>query len=277
MEEDLPKSIAFTDPINIVFDLNEEMLSRVARFRYILIYTFWAGIAVSILAIIAFILLVLFEPFSYVHPMPIGVLIASLLASYLSRQQRPFLEEYRVLASAVKRAGDWDPHPKIPDDPYPTSRMLKFLEGQDERYAYLYKKKPKRLQKPAQIKGKSKKIHTFDAIFCGISTGWPSPIPEGVTIFIRSLTEIRIDDIKNAKSEVEDVIQRIGFIYDSIRVILIQTDSPSFSEEVLEYAGKNWLEYSKEIGSYTYEWSSPIELIAEDNSGVYNFGSCYFG
>jgi len=277
-EPELSESLA--DPMSVFFDLNEEMLESIERLRYILTYSLWVGAAVALGAIVAFFWLLYSEGLSLLQLVLGALALASGVASYYSHGERPFLDDYRVLAWGIHRANLWNSYPKIPEGDDSLSRLTKYIEATDERFGILYEKNPKKLSKNVELKGKSKKSHHFDLCFKSVAnTVWPKdPIPEGITLLVRAVPKATIEDVKNLKKAAEDVIKDGTFLDDTaLRVILLQTDQGQFSEDVIEYAGKNWLEYDRDFTSYSSRWSSPIELVAEDPSGHYRFGNCYFG
>ena len=61
------------------------------------------------------------------------------------------------------------------------------------------------------------------------------------------------------------------------RVVLIQTERSDFDEAAVKAANNDWVNYHRGLGSDTIDWSSPIELVSENRSGTYNFGTIFFG
>jgi hypothetical protein len=185
------------------------------------------------------------------------------------------LEEYRIRSAAVSRAKNWDPHPELPDASTPLDRLVKYLESQDERLAYVYERRPDKLEKDAEIIGKSRTSHHFDGYFDGRLLTWRRT-PGPVQIFIRVVPVVSLADLEEMNKSVVDVLA--GNEYTGpIRAILLQTGSGEISEDVIITANQNLLEYERNVGEKTVDWSSPIEVISEDPSGAYNIGSFYFG
>lgn len=278
-ETELPK--ALSDPMNTFLDLNEYMLDGIDHLRYVLAYSLWFGALISIASIGAFGWYLVEDGLSWLHLALAVVALCSVMAVYWSRLERPFIDDYRIFAWALHRASGWEPHPKVPQGPDPVSRLLSLLSEKDERFELLLEKKGDKLVRNAEVKGHSKKLHAFDAFFAAdrpMTLSLDDTIPEGVTLLVRVVSKATVDDLARLKSDAEDVLQgNVSMNEAALRVILLQAGAEEFPSEVVEYAGKNWMEYPRTFDSGQYDWSSPVELIAESPSGVYNFGNCYFG
>jgi hypothetical protein len=281
VDELLTDAVAFTDPIQAVFDINDQMLVRITRLRYVFLYAFWAGIVASFGAALGLLWVVITGPDINVLVLLVGVLLASLVAFWFARSEGPFLSEYQVIAGAVSRAKDWQPHPQVPEGKDHLSRYVKFLEEQDDRFGFYYEKNHENLRLDSNLKGTSKTLHHFDATFASSSFPWDD-IDGSVRILIRAIPHVTESDILSMKKAAEDVIPRAWVAHwvfkpASVRIILLQTGDSDFSEEIIKLAEKNRVEHERDVGGVSYEWSAPIELVAEDPSGVYNFGTVYFG
>jgi hypothetical protein len=278
--ESLTDAVAFTDPIDTVFDINEQMLRRVSRIRYVLTYAFWAGVVALLLATIAILWVLLTGPDPSALALLGFIIVLSIVAVWFAHQERPFLDEYQILAGAVHRAKDWLPRSRVPQGDSPLNRFLAYLEAHDDRFEYFYKKKPEYLQRDVLLKGKSKKQHHFDAFFQPSSFPWDK-IEESVRVFIRVVDEVDSSTIEDMKEAVEDVLSAIGrpqwvFKPCGTRVVLIQTQSDEFDDDVIEEANERRIRYTRDIGGTPTDWSLPAELVAEDGD-FYNFGTTYFG
>ncbi len=273
--EGISKSVAFTDPISAVFELNEDFMKRLTRVTYLLEYAHTGGLIVTIISI-PFLLAGILIPWPLEN---LGILslifLASFLAWWYGRQELRFLEEYRIRSAAVSRAKNWDPHPKIPDAGTPLDRLTRYLEDQDERFAYVYQRRPDKLEKDAVVQGKSRRDHHFDGYFDGRLFTWRRT-PGPLQIFIRVAPVVRRTDLERMNQSVVDVLKGSDYT-GPIRAILLQTNSGEISDEVIMYANQHPLEYERDVGEKTTDWASPIEVVAEDPSGVYNIGSFYFG
>jgi len=281
IEGSLTDAIGFTDPIETVFEINEQMLYRISRIRYVFMYAFWAGLLVSIACILALVWVLATGTEATTIFLLVGTILASSLAAWFAHAEGPFLNEYQVLAGAVSRARDWEPHPSIPEGKDALARYLKYLEHQDDRFAFYYGKKSEYLKLGSTLKGKSKKNCHFDASFVASSFPWDD-IEESVRIFVRAVPIVTQSDMEAMKKDAEDVIPTAAKAYwvfkpTSFRFVLLQTGSANFSEEIIGFANENQVEYNRLIGGSEYDWSFPIELVAEDASRVYNFGTVYFG
>jgi hypothetical protein len=280
-EELLADAVAFTDPVEAVFEINELMLLRIARLRYVLLYAFWAGIVASIGSVLGLIWVLATGPEANIIVLLVGLLVASLVAWWFAYSEGPFLSEYQVLALAVWRAKEWQPHPRVPEGKDHLSRLVKYLEEQDDRFGFYYDKYPENLTLNSGLKGKSKVVHQFGASFASSSFPWDDA-DESIKILIRAVPRVTESDIVSMKKAAEDVVPKawVGhwkFKPSAVRIILLQTESADFSEDIIKLAEQNRVEYERDVGGHSYDWSSPIELVAEDPSGVYNFGTVYFG
>jgi len=280
-EESLADAAAFTDPIDAVFEINEQMLYRISRIRYVFTYSFWAGALASIICAFALVWVLLTGPDAFTVFVLLVAIIASVVAFWFSRSEGPFLSEYQLLAGAVSRARDWQPHPNIPEGEDAIARFLNYLKEQDDRFAFYYDKNNQNLKLDFTLRGKSKNGHHFDAVFVASSFPWDH-IEGSVRIFVRAVPSVTTSDIEAMKKDAEDVIPTAAKGYwvskpTSFRFILLQTGIADFSDEVIKSANETRAEYTRELGGSEYDWGCPIELVAEDPSGVYNFGSVYFG
>jgi hypothetical protein len=271
--DDVSKSFAFTDPISAVFELNEDLMRRVARFMFLLEYAHMGGAVVSLVCVFALLI-------GYLTTWPFQDLIfigmalgASLSAWWIGRQEVRFLEEYRLRSAALGRAKNWEPHPSVPSGSDPLDRFLVYLQQQDDRFAQIYAKKPEKLVKNAEKTGESGKSYRFDAFFYGWVFSWRI---EPVAVFIRLVPTARIEDVQAMKAAVEDVLAASKY-EGPVRAFLVQTQSGQISEDVLLQANEHPLEYERAVSGKALDWSSPVEVLAEDPSGVYNIGSFYFG
>lgn len=272
--EDLPDAVAFTDPITAVFELNEEMVKRVSRIGYIVDYAFWAGVILSMLSGIGSLVFWVTDADLVLRVLAPAALIVSPVVAWYARKERQFLDEYRVLASAVNRAKDWEPNPEIPEGDDPLERLLKYLEEQDERFAYLYRRRPRCLKESYTVQGLEEESYTFDAYFACTPYPWYR-VQEGLRLLVKVLPVVEIEDIQELMDAAMDALE--GGSSLPTRIILLQTDEADFPDEVVEHVDENWVEYDRSVGRDNWDWASPIELMAEDPEGQYNFGSFYFG
>ena len=278
-DQDLDKVVASSDPITVVFELNEEMMRRVGRIGYVLTYAFWAGILVTILAAIFFVWVALTD-FNYAPLIAaLIVIFASVIASGYARRERPFLDEYRVLAGMVTRAKNWNPNPVIPEGNDVVERYLKYLEQLDDRFAY-YRNKPGYLQKDFRLKTKNGKEVHFDAMMAGPSYPWDKVV-EDVRILVRTVPQVTDTEVWSMKEDAEYALKSLrrgSFVFKggSARIVLIQTGRSDFDEGAVLVANNNWVKYTRSLGGDSVEWSSPMELVAENPSGTYNFGTVFF-
>ncbi|MFQ5951775.1 MAG: hypothetical protein ACE5KH_06810 [Candidatus Geothermarchaeales archaeon] len=273
--EELPEAVAFADPITAVFELNEEMLKRSTRIGYIVEYALWAGVIITIISGLGSLVLWLSGEDITLRVLAAVALVISPIVAFYARRERRFLGEYRVRSGAVNRAKSWQPDAPIPEGPDPLSRFLDYLRTQDERFAYLVDKRPKRLARPAEIWGRSKETHDFDAYFEGSPWPWDS-VQEGVRILIRTAPKVTLDILQSMREDAEDVLAQSESLLPA-RVILLQTELATFSDEIVDFANENWVEYERRVGSSEWDWESPVELVAESPKGTYTFGSVNFG
>ena len=131
------------------------------------------------------------------------------------------------------------------------------------------------MEKNNEADGKSGKIHRFDAYFDGRLLTWRRA-PGPVLIFVRIVKAIRVQDVELMKEAVEDVLSAGGYS-GPVRALIVQTESGDISEDVVLYANEHPLEYERSVGVKSVDWTSPVELLAEDPSGTYNIGTFYFG
>jgi len=279
-DNELPKAVAFSDPMSVVFELNSEMLWRITRIRYVLVYAFWVGIAVAILSACYFLWIV----FTEVNYVSLGgvvfVIVLSFLACYFARQQKPFLDEYKVLAGAVDRAREWNMNPPIPDGSSHVDRLLRYLEDTDERFAY-YSGKPGYLRRNEAVKTRDGQIIRFDVVLDGSSFPW-HPVIENLRVLVRVVPVVSRDELMRVTKDAELALKRIGwakwdFKPGPARIVLVQTEKSGFDGEIIEVANMNWVHYQRTVGGVSYKWSSPVELIAEGTDGRYNLGTVCFG
>src|SRR2546425_5932202 len=273
--EELPKSIAFTDPMSAVFDLNDDLMKRIDRLWYVVTYAHVAGMVLTLISPLVFLVGVLNGwPTTNLAGLVL-VVLASLVAWRFARQEVRFLFEYRLRSSAVNRARTWDPHPNVPEGPSPLDRLIKYPVTQDDRVAYLYGRHTKPFEKDVNIAGKSGRTHRFEAYLDGRLLTWRRTAGP-IRIFVRTTPVARIEDLKAMKKAVEDVLES-GYYGGAVRAFLLQIQAGEISEDVTLYANLNPLDYAREVGGKELEWSSPIELIAENPGGAYNIASFYFG
>jgi len=272
----LPKAVAFSDPISAVFELNDEMLERMSRIGYVVKYSFWAGALLALLAG-GYLVYSLFEgPADLLILFALSVItIVSVTASWYARGESPFLEEYKVISSAISRARRWEPHPKLPEGKDPGERLVNYLKSVDERFEYWLEREPECLRRNAQVKGKGRKAYGFDLVFERPLLSTSSE--ESVRILVRTVKTVTVDDVKNIVKDVQAVLDSGSDVGSPARAILLQTGGKEMSQAAIEHANSNWVKYSRDLGNMAYDWESPVELIAEDPSGVYSFGSFYFG
>ncbi len=279
--DDLDDGIDFTDPIAAVFDLSEEMVERALRIGWIVAYAFYAGIGLTGIAALG--LLFLLSSFQGTQSdfilvaFAAATLVVSPIVVWFARRERQFLLKYRVLSSSANRARDWEAQPEIPEGNTPLERLISYLREEDDRFAHHYEKRPQALKMPAEVTGKSKVAYSFDAYFA--RNPWPwERIPDGFRLLVRVIAEADLEDVERLREEAEDGLSFVDAPPSGARIILLQTDRSDFSEEVVDYVNENEVEYERLIGSETWDWSSPIELVAEDlDMDVYSFGNYYFG
>lgn len=279
-ERELPEFLS--DPMSVLFDLNDDMLEGMDRIRYALGFSFWAGGLLAVGSAVAALWLVLFEqPRDHLWTALALALVAlvSGYASYSAHAERQFLEDYSILARGVQRANLWKPNPTIPEGPDALSRLVAHLKETDERIGYITDKDPKKLRRDASVKGKSKAMHKFDLFMAadkpmGILS---DPVPEGIILLVRKVEGATLDDVKELKAAAEDVLNRLHPYDQSARVVLLQTGERKFPEAVVEFANKNWMNYDRSIGNSGWAWSSPVELIGEGPDKTYVLENMYFG
>ncbi|MBN1677877.1 MAG: hypothetical protein JW880_04995 [Candidatus Thermoplasmatota archaeon] len=281
LDRDLDKIVATSDPIAVVFELNEEMMWRVGRIRYVLTYAFWAGILVTLLTIIFMVWVALTDYDLAVVILGLLVIFASVIASGYARREKPFLDEYRVLASAVARAKNWQPNPAIPQGSNVLDRYLKYLAQSDDRFGYYFENRPKYLRRDFRVKRKTGEEIRFDAVLEGSSYPW-DPVVEDVRVLVRTVPIATVADVMSMKEDSEYALRglrwlRFVFKPGPARIVLVQTEREVLEEGVVEAANEHWVHYKRGLGGDEVDWSSPIELVAESESGTYNFGSIYFG
>ena len=174
----------------------------------------------------------------------------------------------------------------MPEGADAVSRFVKLLESQDERFAYFFRKRPRGLSRDLTTTGKSGKQLHFDLSFSCSSYPWDR-MHEGVRVLLRVKQKIGVDDVREMKEDFQDLLKRpilkshgrLLFVFRSTiwRVVLLQTKSSEISEDAIMYANENHVKYERMVGGNTYDWSSPIELLAETPDGSYEQGIFYFG
>lgn len=266
------------DPISAVFALNQEMVSRVPRIGAIVEYAYWAGIIITILSAMGSLIFWLENHGLDLRLLAAAALVISPVFSWFARRERQFLSEYHVLASAVNRAKDWEPEPEIPEGEEPLDRLIEFLKGQDERFAYLYEKRPKCLKSPYRGPWRlsEESEYLYDAYFECTPYPWYR-IHEGLRLFIKVLPLVDVEDVEEFLEATKEMIDDFDGNRLPVRAALLQTDSGEFDDDLIEYVEENGLEYYRRVGTEEWEWNSPIELIAEDPEGHYNLATLYWG
>ena len=187
--EELPTWYELDDPISIIADLNQEMLERMPKFEYIVTYSFWAGVGLAVLSFIGIVYVSIWDPDIMMIIFLISVFGCSVLAAWLSRQQRPFLYEYHLFSSTVKRGLEWEPDPEIPEGKDDIDSLFNYLREQDDRVGRVYGKKHTKLDRDHKIEGDSKKEHHFDLYLEGWVPGF-NPFNEGIMLFIRKVPKV---------------------------------------------------------------------------------------
>lgn len=280
VEQELSEFLS--DPMSVLFDLNDEMLEGMDRIRYALGYSFWAGGMIALGSIVYAIWLVLVEQSGDSGWYALLLLLiawVSAYACYSARSERSFLEEYRVLAWGIQRTNEWEPHPKIPEGPDAVSRLTSYLKESDDRIGYIVGKNPGKLERDKSVKGKTKAMHKFDLFMAADKPMglFSDPVPEGMVLMVRSVKDATIEDVKELRNDAEDVLKRLYPDDQAARVVLLQTGGGKFPEAVVELANKNWMRYDRTIEGRTWDWSSPVELIGEGQDNTYNLENMYFG
>ncbi len=282
LDKDLDKIVSSSDPITVVLELNEEMMWRVGRIGYVLSYAFWAGIMVTILATL-FMIYTLLTEVIYINLIG-SFLVAffSIMASVYAYREKPFLDEYKVLAGSVSRAKDWQPNPRIPDGKTMLDRYLNYLSQTDDRFAFYFNHKPKYLHRDFRMeKKKEGKEIQFDAVLAGSSFPWDKVV-EDVRVLIRVVPLATLSELRTMKDDAEYALRHLRdyrFVSKPgpARIILVQAQNSEFDHEVVKTANTEWVKYERGLGGTNVSWSSPIELVAEKPSGDYEFGTIFFG
>lgn len=273
--EELYKTVATMDPITLVTELNEEMLSRSSKILSIARYASAMGFLISIAALAGFFHFT-FIQFDFLISLGLIIIyIFSLRAAWYGYQQLHFLMDYQILASAISRGMRWDPLPQIPTGETILDRFLEYLKNQDDRFDLYYSRMPDNLVHDAEFEGKLKTMYKFDIYFEGGPKRFES-YKESIEFFIRTVPEVNIMTIDTYRKELEDVLNNMKTI-DSARFFLIQTDKSDFSDEIIEYVNTHYVNYWRGEDDSKTDWKSPIEILSEDPSGHYNIGSFYFG
>lgn len=279
-EPELPEFLS--DPMSVLFDLNDEMLEGMNRIRYALGFSFWAGGLITTGAIAYALWLIVFEHYEDSWWHAIMLLIVAWVAAYAcysAHTQGPLLQDYSILGRGVQRANRWRADPKIPDGPDSLSRLLSYLKESDDRIACIAEKSPRDFQRNASVKGKSKKEHRFD-LFVAADKPFgllSDPAPEGMILMARAVPKATLGDAKDLSSAAEDVLKRLYPHDQAARVVLLQTGGGEFPAEVAEHVNRNWMRYRRSINDRDWEWISPVELIGESADGTYHFENLYFG
>jgi len=279
-EKSLPEFLS--DPMSVLFDLNDEMLEGIDRIRYALGFSFWAGGMTAFASVMLVLWLVFYEqPDDYGLYAIFLLLFAciSAYACYSAHSERPFLDDYKVFAWGIQRANEWEPHPKIPEGPDAVSRLISYLKESDDRVGYILEKDRDELETDKSVKGRSKAMHKFDAYMAADKPiGFLSePVPEGMVLMVRAVKNATVEDVKAFRKDAEDVLRRLSPDNQAVRVALLQTGGGKFSEAAVEFANKTWMEYDRTIDSRVWDWSSPVELVGEGQDGTYVFENTYFG
>lgn len=171
---DISKSIVESDPINLMFELNEELLKRISRMKYIFDYSYISGVIIFAIAFPFFVTITILA----ITQVPVkdalvwmtilfSISIFSLLAALFSYKEVRFLDEFALGFETVKRASEWQPQPRIPEGSSHVDRFVNHLSDSDRRFNYYYSKNPALLRKDSFIKGKSGNAYHVDAAFIG--------------------------------------------------------------------------------------------------------------
>jgi len=275
MEEEEATWPDLEDPISTISDLNSEMLGRLGRIEFILSYSLWVGLCLSILSFIGIIVVSLAYQDAWYFIGLIIVFAFSFYTTWISLQERPFIYEYHTFVSSVQRGLDWDPEADIPEGRDEIDRLYKMLQEQDERVNKVYNSKNVKIYRDHTIEGESKKKYHFDGYLEGWVPGY-NPFNEGVVIFIRKCPKVEQTDVDEYIAALNDIF-KLSMEGRSKRFFFIQTEKPEFSEDIVEYVYENQIEYDRDARAYAWEWSSPIELIAEGSEGQYSIGTFSFG
>lgn len=263
--EDLPD-----DPIEAVFALNEEMASRVPRIGAIVDFAYFASLIFVAIFAVGTLVFWLLDFELYVRILWAFALAVTPVMIWMAYKERQFLSEYGVLARAVNRAKDWEPEPEIPEGEEPLDRLIEYLKGQDERFAYLYEKRPHCLKTPYKAWGlREGDQYYYDAYFNCRPYPWHR-MPEGLRLFIKILPLVDVSDAQQLLDETNAMLKEPPTVGLPVRVILLQTESGDLSDDVIEFVEETWFEYQRTVGREEWEWTSPIELMAEDPEGHYN-------
>ncbi|MBN1677735.1 MAG: hypothetical protein JW880_04280 [Candidatus Thermoplasmatota archaeon] len=279
-EKDLPEFL--TDPMSVLFDLNDEMLEGMSHMRYAIGFSFWAGGAIAIASAISFLWVIFVDQPESLGLYAFALAIIALVSAYAcvcAHEGRPLLEDYSILGRGIRRANLWKPSPKMPGGPDPVSRLLTYLRETDDRIEVAVSRYKHKVARDASAKGKSKGVHKFDLF---VETQSPftissKDVPEGLVVMVRAVEKASLEDVRRLKADSEDVLRRVYPYDQAVRVILLQTGDGKFPGEVTEFANKSWMKYDRTIDDRTWEWSSPIELIAEGKDGLYVLENAYFG
>lgn len=279
-QKELPEFL--TDPASIMYDLNEDLLNAMDHLRYALSYAAWAGgLICAGSAFLALWLAFVERPEDMVWSILLLGLVGlvSGYACHCARLRRPLLEDYWVLGWGVHRANSWDPRPRIPDGADGCARFIAYLRMSDERFGYLAESRPAAIKRNCEVTGKSGSRHRFDVFMdCGRPWGFLSdPLPEGMVLMVREVKDATVEDVRRLRDDAQDVLARLIPHEQGVRVVLLQTGGGALDPRAVSYANENWMRYTKSTDRYTIQWSSPVEVVAEDLSGVYVFGNCWFG
>jgi hypothetical protein len=278
--EDLAEALTDFDPMTAVFELNAEMMKRTTRIRFFLTVLVAPSLIFALLLGLILALVVwdiatdglgAGDPTALAF-LVIGFLFTGSIAVFGSKEIE-FLTAYRVMANAVNRAKSWDPHPPVPSGDSPITRLLAYLTSQDDRIAYFASRKPKSLKHGVELEGEKGSSMRFALTMNATSQAWDK-IPDGMRLLVRTVEEANIENVTRLREDAKVVLKENS---QPARIIMLQSTPAPFSDALIEFVNENLVEYPRMIGGEKKDWSSPVELIAEDGAGKYRIGSFYFG
>lgn len=269
-----------TDPLTFFFDLNDELIKRVHKIRYIFYYTYFAGSSIAFISGIVLLVLffgadvrdeVVWELFFVI------TMITSTSAAIFSIREIRFFDDFCIGVSSVKRANKWNPHAQYAEAD-PVQRVVEYLSATDERFSHYYQANPTALLLNTNQVGKSKKTYGLDAYYYGKPRLTDYKV-EGIRVIVKVVPEITLENVKALADAANDLIKTKTTTPGKagpVRVLLVQKDGSEIPDDVINYALANKVKYRRDIGRTVIDWESPIELLAVDGNrfvyGTLNFG-----
>lgn len=259
------------DPFEDVLDLSESMLRRMKKFRIVLLFGLLGGLLLGVTLLLAGVIRIWYS----LNDVGLTVLmilggIASLVVFLVSSQLDGFLLHFERRMDTLLKAKDFNPNPRIPDRPTPIERIIHYLGKSDRELAEVFQSHPHNLV-ISEVFSIKNQVVKFDAYFFRRRYRYPS-----TQIFVRTLPEkVQIGHLQRFKKDVELVAQKRRL--PPTRAIIVQTGGEILSEQVSDWAEKNWIVFPLDAKPGKEWHACPVEVFLETPTGFYDLAVFYMG